>query len=277
MDEHPENAPLASHDLDKIRGAINRPAGARSSDTRKGVQSVEHAFAILKVMEASERALSVKELSESCAMPPSKVHHYLVSLVRSGVASQNSSGNYELGPFALHLGMSALRKLDVVALGSRTAETLRDDTGEAVFIAVWGSHGATIVRYFEGFRPVTVEVRAGLVLPVYSSATGRVFLTWGNANQVAEIAKREQPVTESQVDTLRAQTLKTGLGQVEGDLLPRIASLSAPVFDRDGRLALALTSLGWVEDFNCDPSGETAIALKAAAHMLSKELGHTGR
>lgn len=242
-------------------------------DTRKGVQSVDHAFAILRVMEATDRSLSVKELSERCDMPPSKVHHYLVSLVRSGVAEQNASGNYGLGPFALHLGLSALRRLDVIDLGSKTAEALRDETGEAVFIAVWGSHGPTIVRYFEAFRPVTVEVRAGLVLPVLSSATGRVFLTWGSAGQVDEIAKREPHMSPDDIEKLKAETKECGLGRVEGDLLPRVASLSAPVFDRDNRLVMALTSLGWVEAFDSDPTGKTAHALKRAANALSRELG----
>ncbi len=247
------------------------------ADTRKGVQSVDHAFAILRAMEASDRPLAVKELSEATGMPPSKVHHYLVSLVRSGVLRQNGNGNYDLGPFALHLGMSALRRLDMIALASRAAETLRDRTGEAVFIAVWGSHGATIVRYFEGFKPVTVEVRAGLVLPVLTSATGRVFLAWGSAGQVETVARGEQPTTVEEIEALRQQTRSHGLGRVDGDLLPRIASLSAPVFDRDDRLALALTSLGWLEEFDTDPSGETATVLKEAAASLSRELGNTSR
>ena len=210
-------------------------------------------------------------------MPPSKVHHYLVSLVRSGVLRQNGNGSYDLGPFALHLGMSALRRLDVIAVASRAAESLRDRTGEAVFIAVWGSHGATIVRYFEGFKPVTVEVRAGLVLPVLTSATGRVFLAWGNAGQVESVARNERATPDHEIEALRARTRSDGLGRVDGDLLPRIASLSAPVFDRDDRLALALTSLGWVEDFDTDPAGETAMVLREAAASLSRELGNTTR
>ena len=246
-------------------------------DTRKGVQSVDHAFTILRVMEASDRPLAVKELSEATGMPPSKVHHYLVSLVRSDVLRQNGNGSYDLGQFALHLGMSALRRLDVIALASRAAETLRDRTGEAVFIAVWGSHGATIVRYFEGFKPVTVEVRAGLVLPVLTSATGRVFLAWGNSGQTETVARNEQATSDKEIEALRERTRSDGLGRVDGDLLPRIASLSAPVFDRDDRLALALTSLGWLEDFDTDPAGETAKVLKDAAVSLSRELGNTTR
>ena len=264
----------------------NRPdkpsaAGKRTTenvqDTRKGVQSVELAFSILRVMEAAERALAVKEIAGRLDMPASKVHHYLVSLVRSGVLCQNSAGTYDLGPFALHLGLSALRRLDPIERGNAAAEALRDETGEAVFIAVWGSHGPTIVRYFEGFRPVTVEIRAGLVLPVLSSATGRVFLAWGHENQLTPVLEREQRAAKSTVKKIRATTKADGIGRVEGDLLPRIAALSAPVFDRDKRLALSLTSLGWIGKFDVSPDGPVAQALLEAARQLSSELGYAAR
>ncbi|WP_282606332.1 IclR family transcriptional regulator [Pelagibius sp. Alg239-R121] len=246
-------------------------------DTRKGVQSVELAFSILRVMEAAERALAVKEIAGRLEMPPSKVHHYLVSLVRSGVLQQNSAGAYDLGPFALHLGLSALRRLDPIARSNAAAEALRDKTGEAVFVAVWGSHGPTIVRYFEGFQPVTVEVRAGLVLPVVSSATGRVFLAWGHESQLAPILGREQGVSKSEIKKIRAATRADGLGRVEGNLLPRIAALSVPVFDRDKRLALTVTALGWIGEFNVDLDGPVALALQKTARRLSSELGYVAR
>ena len=108
-----------------------------------------------------------------------------------------------------------------------------------MFIAVWGSHGPTTIRFFEGDRPVAVEVRVGMVMPLLTSATGRVFLTWGRAVEVAPLLKQELASTEFDPDVLREDARSTGLGIVEGTLLPRISSMSAPVFDKDGNLALA--------------------------------------
>lgn len=251
------------------------PAETAAKDTRKGVQSVDLAFAILTVMEAAERALAVKEIAERMAMPASKVHHYLVSLVRSGVLRQNPDGAYDLGPFALQLGLSSLRRLDPIERSNQAALALRDITGEATFIAVWGSHGPTIVRYFEGFQPVTVEVRAGLVLPVATSATGRVFLAWGGEALVDPVVTREPHVGSARIEAMRTETRSMGLGRVDGDLLPRIASLSAPVFDRDGHLALAITVLGWSGDFDADPAGAVAKPLLRATAQLSHDLGYS--
>ena len=51
------------------------------SDERKGVQSVERAFEILKIFEQSNGPLSVKEVATATQMTVSQVHHYLASLI----------------------------------------------------------------------------------------------------------------------------------------------------------------------------------------------------
>ena len=251
----------------------NSSKAEKSGDDRKGVQSVDQAFKILNVFEKSDRALAIKDLSEALGMPASKIHHYLVSLVRSNVLRQTRMGTYELGPFALHLGLSAMRKIEPIELAAQTARHLRDEIGEAVFISVWGSFGPTIIRYYEGFQPVTVEVRAGLVLPLVTSATGKVFLTWSHPTTVEEVLEREKPKGE-ELKTIKSKTKTDGIGSVDGELLPRIASVSAPVFDRDKRLALSITMLGWSGDFDTNVAGKGATALKAAADALSYQLGY---
>jgi len=247
------------------------------TDQRKGVQSVELAFTILRVLEAADRPLALKDLADRLSMSTSKVHHYLVSLVRSGVLRQRVEGTYDLGPFALQLGLSALKRIDSVERGIEVARALRDETGDAVFVTVWGSHGPTIIRYFEGEQLLSVEVRAGLVLPLVTSATGRVFLTWGNAASIEPILDKEPLAPKLLLDEVIEETLANRLGRVEGAIMPGTAALSAPVFDRDGRLVLALTCLGWLGEIDLSADGEVATTLKRHASALSSALGYSGR
>ncbi|MEP5761757.1 MAG: IclR family transcriptional regulator [Litoreibacter sp.] len=255
-------------------GNLDTSKLAKQEDARKGVQSVEQAFKILSAFEKSDRALAIKDIADALCMPASKIHHYLVSLVRSDVLRKTRMGMYELGPFALHLGLSAMRKIEPIELAAQTARELRNETGEAIFISVWGSFGPTIVRYYEGFQPVTVEVRAGLVLPLLTSATGKVFLAWSNPSAFEEPLRRET-AKQADVDRIIKETQKAGVGGVDGDLLPRIASVSAPVFDRDKRLALAITMLGWSGDFDPSLDGDKARTVKQAADNLSHQLGYS--
>lgn len=239
-------------------------------DDRKGVQSVDRAFDILRVFEQSELPLGVKDIAARTSMTPSQVHHYLVSLTRSGAIAQRPDGRYELGVFTLQLGLSALKRLEPVERAVQAARAFRDATGEATFIALWGSHGATIIRYFEGFKPVTVEIRAGLTMPLVGSATGHVFLTWMSEQATADFIPGG-----SNIDDIKKITKAAGLGHVHGALLPRISSLSAPVFDRDGRLAFSMTTLGWIDVFDDNLDGALAHQLRDASKTLSTALGHT--
>ena len=253
----------------RLDARSERKTHAPSSDDRKGVQSVERAFEILRMIETAPGPVSVAEIASALASSPSKVHHYLVSLVRCQALRQTGHGAYDLGPAALGLGLSALSRLDTVDRTSEAAKALRDQLGEAVFVAVWGNRGPTIIRYFEGLRTLTVEARAGLVLPIVSSATGRVFLAWGNPAQVEPLA-REEDVNFASV---KAQTLNARVGHVDGDLLPRIASLSAPVFAYNSDLSLAITVLGWSGEYASDPEGPVAKTLMDACAALSQEFG----
>ncbi|NVK72043.1 MAG: IclR family transcriptional regulator [Oceanospirillaceae bacterium] len=240
------------------------------TDVRKGVQSVDRAFDILQVFQHSERPLSVKDIAHVTGMASPQVHHYLVSLTRSGVIQQRSGGNYELGEFALHLGLCALRRLEPVELAVEAGREFRDNTGESTFISLWGSHGATIIRYFDGFNPVSVEVRTGFTMPLIESATGHVFLTWLDDKLTKDLIT---PNSDFDLEEVKLATKQAGLGHVHGDLLPRISALSAPVFDRDGQLAFSITTLGWIDTFDDSLDGSLANKLRDTSKKLSNALG----
>lgn len=264
MSNDPSLRPLV-----RLQTPTPRASAELQPGERKGVQSVERAFDILRIVEAAAGPVGVAEIAQALESSPSKVHHYLVSLVRCGALRQTGRGAYDLGETSLGLGLSALSRLDTVDRTCDAAEALRDEIGEAVFVAVWGNRGPTIIRYFEGFRPLTVEARAGLVLPIVTSATGRVFLAWGKEPQVIPLVEE----SDLDLDDLRRRTRSDGVGHVDGDLLPRIASVSAPVFSYGTELSLAMTVLGWSGDFDTTADGSTAEALKMVCARLSREFG----
>jgi DNA-binding IclR family transcriptional regulator len=216
---------------------------------------------------------ALKDIASAAGMAPSSAHRHLTSLVRAGMAEQHdATGRYDLGPLVIELGLLALARRDPVRLIGSSLEELRDRLDETVFLAVWGNRGPTIVRWEESARAVTVNVRVGSVLPLMKSATGRVFLTWLQPASIADLLSREGAAPK-QVEFLRRTTCQRGLGCVEGDLLPGVASLSAPVFNHQGDLVAAISALGPQGDFNTDPNGPTGRTLKHAADQLSARLG----
>ncbi|MGI9024235.1 MAG: IclR family transcriptional regulator [Burkholderiaceae bacterium] len=257
------------------------PESAKGKPQR-GIAALEVAGRILSAIEHAPGPLTLREISQYAATSASRAHHYLVSLTRLGFVRQDQrTGRYGLGHYALQLGLAALERVDAGRESDEVLHRFRDETGETAFFALWGSHGPTIVTWCEGRRPVTVQVRAGLVMSLLLSATGHIFLTWMSEDQLKPVLDREiaaeRPASRRaltrRINELRAATREHGLSSIRGSLLPHIAALSAPVFAHDGRLVGALSTLGWIDAFNASPGGPTARALLRQARYFSSTLG----
>jgi DNA-binding IclR family transcriptional regulator len=60
-----------------------------------------------------------------------------------------------------------------------------------VFLAIWGNHGPTIVRWEESSEPVTLNVRVGSVMPLVTSATGRAFAAFMPWERIKQLLGKE--------------------------------------------------------------------------------------
>src|SRR5580658_3163830 len=134
--------------------------------SQQGVQSVEVGMRLFKALAAASDPLMLKDLAAAARMPPAKAHRYLVSLNRAGLVEPNSTaGLYDLGPFAVELGLSALGRLSPVATAEPFLEELRQAIGQTVAVAAWGSQGPVIVRWLGVDTPVVATLRVGSIMP----------------------------------------------------------------------------------------------------------------
>lgn len=247
---------------------------------QQGVQSVEIGMALLVALAALPRPVGLSELAEAAGMAPAKAHRYLVSLIRAGMVEQSGeSGKYRLGETALHIGLAALSGLDVMGFAGETLAALHDRVDETLLLAVWGNRGPVVVRWEEGTRPITTNLRPGSVMPLLNSSTGRAFAAFLPETltrpYIAEESGRDPTLAEGFANAL-AETRSHGLARVLGDLLPGIAALSVPVFDHQDEVAAVISALGRQDRFDVRWEGTVAIELRRAAGDLSHRLGHGG-
>jgi DNA-binding IclR family transcriptional regulator len=253
--------------------------GVPDAKTQQGVRSVETGMALLGALAARARIpVSLSDLAAAAGMAPAKAHRYLVSLIRAGMVEQDRvSGRYRLGWAALNVGLAALGALDVMRLAGETLERLCEAIDETVLLAVWGNKGPVVVRWEEASRPVTTNVRAGSVMPILNSATGRVFAAFLPDAQTKRLIAEEAaqaPALADGFDAILDETLARGLGRVQGDLLPGVSGLAAPVFDHQGDVVAVIAALGPQGQFDAAWEGAVARALKDAADGLSRRLGY---
>jgi DNA-binding IclR family transcriptional regulator len=253
---------------------------------QRGIQSVEIGLRLALLLAEAGRPLQLKDLASRAGLSASKVHRYLVSLGRAGLVQQ-IDGRYELGRAALEFGLAALGRIDAVRLASPALTQLRDQIGETVFLAIWGNHGPTIVRWEESSEPVTLNVRVGSVMPLVTSATGRAFAAFMPWERIKEPLGKELALLRKRQDDLRMDLRKfkvllekirlDRVSQVEGTQLSSISALSAPIFDSEERVVAVITALGPRGIFDCKIDGPVARALLAHSDQISASLGYKSR
>lgn len=258
-----------------------------SGKAQRAIQSVEVGGRLLLALAAHPLPMSLKELSARAALPSSRAHPYLVSYGRLGLVTQDAaSGRYGLGPAALQLGLTALHQFDPIRAAEGVAAALADSTAQAVALAVWGNFGPTVIRLIEAHQPLHVAMRAGTVMSLFSTATGRAFAgvlpTERIAAALAAAALGERAASpritrsglESKLAPIRSELASHGCCRAVGRPIPGVNAFSAPVFDHDRQPVLVITLLGHQDNVPSAWSSPMAAAVKRAAAEVSAQLGY---
>ena len=259
---------------------------------RAGIQSVEVGFSLLEALSEAGDALMLRDLAARASMSAAKAHRYLVSYQRLGLVVQDAgTTRYDLGPAALKLGLASLSRIDAVKLARARLSPLMTQIGQTLALAVWGNQGPCMVHWEESPQAVTVNLRLGDVMPLLSSATGLCFAAFMATRQSAvntrlqgllkdelarglKLGRRDLPANMAQVHALLAEARQHGMARVVNTLLPGVGGFCAPVFDADGHMVLGMVALGSLSTFDADWEGQVATPLKAAAQLLSSDLGY---
>lgn len=251
-----------------------------STDERHGVQSVEVAMRVLSALEEARGPATLSALASLAELQPAKVHRYLVSLTRVGLAEQeHGSGLYTLGPATRRLGIEALRRGDEVTMATPHLLALRDATQHTANLATWSDAGPVIVRWDYGAYPLPITVRVGSTLPLVESSVGQVFManlpTPVTRGALREQQKRGETSTPSEAelaDSL-ADVRARGYALTSGAILPGLTVISAPVVAGGLGVALVASLVAPTISLSVSTQARMVEALLSAAAAITRDLG----
>lgn len=245
---------------------------------QRGVASVEIAGEILRALRGSHVPMSLQALSLLCGLSRSRLHHYLVSLVRTGLVRKDAEG-YALGSFALELGLVVADNLNLQHASAGWLRQLSAETGESSFFSVWSPRGALIVRWEQGSRPLTVHARLGTVMPILTSATGLSLLAFDRENSTSIFETELRRIDPTLREAVRAARLadaevtrNKGIAVARGSMIGNVNALACPVNSRSTKFAGTLTILGLGSYFDSEPNGSTAKKLRFCAKSFGQGL-----
>lgn len=250
----------------------------------RGIQSVVIGFRVLEKIAEASGPRALKDLVADTGMAASKLRFYLVSFLELGLVSQDpASGHYSLGPSAVKLGVAALEKVDVVRTCRYEMTELAEMLGYTVFLAVWGTHGPTVVDRVDGRSRTVLEIRVGSVLPVSASAIGWVFAAFMPQGATSALLEREaqEGIGPWGVSTdsgaalaqLQREIRRTRLATAPGTLLTGFTALASPILDRSQTPVAVISVIGPIGRMDDSPNGAVAKALEELTYRLSRQIG----
>lgn len=216
----------------------------------RSIQSIERAAAVLRLLAASTEPLPLRRLAQMLDLPKPTLHGILQTLCLVGFVSQVEGGDYRLASGS----GSGSAPVDPHLLRSRAVnwgDGLAARTGLAVYLGV--PHGASVEVVHHVFRPdhSRQRLRVGGLLPVRTTALGRVLLAY---SPVASWDERPGPgVTRgvrgsaygtSELAGEVRRIHQQGWASVDGRLEEGTAAVAAPIRHHGGVVVGALGVAG---------------------------------
>jgi DNA-binding IclR family transcriptional regulator len=256
----------------------------------RGVQSIEVGGRILQALADAEQPLMLRDLARQAGMLPAQAHAYLVSYRKQNLVEQDATaGRYRLGPFAIQLGIARLRSFDPIRMAGDLLSDLVEATGFTIALAIWGTHGPTVIQIREGVDQIYTNTRPGTVYSLSRTATGRVFAAFLPDRVVRTALEAENAeglktrrvgsneiLTPKSLRAIIAKVRRDGYATIDPPPVPGVSGLSAPVFDHLGQIQMAVTIIAPAVSADVSPQGPLVAKLLAFTNRLSSEMGCEG-
>lgn len=242
---------------------------------QRGIQTVELAGDILKLVCSSKKALSLSEIADTLELSPGSAYKYLISLLRTGLLKRNDSTlEYEAGPLSLRLGLSKINHDQMLEQAREALTLLAEKYQLNAFAAIWSDlNGPTVVFYKEYGGFFNIGFRLGIRMSLTHTTTGRLFAAHmptdvlaanSQAFDQAEKTTLDHPEFKHVIEQIRT----SGYSTLSDIPTPGFTSYAVPVFDAIGQFMMTLTVFGASECFDQNQTTHIIDELNQLAKQL---------
>ncbi|ANN65795.1 IclR family transcriptional regulator [Bordetella bronchialis] len=153
-----------------------------SSTQVAGTAAFSKFMTVLQAVADAASPVAMADLVRVCGYPRGTVYRIVAALLQQGMIAETSAGGagagvrYGLGPRLLQLASRAWSQLDLRAALADDLQSLRDQTGETVHLAVPAGSEMIYIDKLEGPGPVRMASRVGGRLALHCTAAGKAYL-----------------------------------------------------------------------------------------------------
>lgn len=247
---------------------------------KKGIQSIEIGFSILKEVSRANDPLTITEISKLCNMPKGQLYRYLISLCKVGALQKGLDLRYSLGREMLTMGVLAVQKTDITVKAFPYIKKLNEQLNETVSLAIWvEDEGPLVVEWVESNKPINVNVRTGSLVDLTTSALGCLFAAFLPEEKTRNVIQKELEknlTDQSKLESRIAFARKEKYAYTTEYLLG-ITAIAAPVFDYKKELVASIFIVGLTGALDVSKDSNGVRELLKTAQLLSETLGYTSQ
>lgn len=213
------------------------------------VPALERADAVLKQIAAHPSKMKLTDLTAATGINKSTMFSLLQTMESLGWLKREKGDTYSLGSAFAVLGNAYFSSNSLIELFmEKAAESVRK-IGEAVQLAKLDFGDVLYLAKKEASAAVRLISEPGMRIPAYATGLGKVLLSSLEDSQIRDLYPQGKlhsftpstlPDTEALIAELH-RVRSSGLGYDREEIVPGFTCVAAPVFDRQGRMAAAVS------------------------------------
>jgi len=210
------------------------------------VQSLAKGIALLKLVSAAERPLSLTEIAAKLETNKATATRFCYTLVNLGYMHRIDQKYYALTPQVLELGYSAICRTDWHELANFFLRELFRQVDETVSAAILVDTDILYTIRIIKKKILDIDLQVGSRLPVHCTAMGKVLMAFGPPCNVQDVLQRIEfkKFNDKTITSLQAflkeleQVRERGYALSDEEVSLGNRSIAAPLID-DGGYAFA--------------------------------------
>lgn len=243
------------------------------SDKISITKSTERALEILECFLDHNDELSMMEITKRCNFPQSTAHRIIATLENKQYLKRNPENKkYYLGTKVVQLGAVSIKgyKSNLRKIALPYMIKLRDLFNESVTLYVPYEKYRVCIERVEPERPLKTVLQIGERFLIDKGSSGKVLLAYMSEDKRKEIINDYDEKFAEMLMEVKDKGYAVSIGERDASL----GAISAPIFDANDDMIIALSISGPIDRINNDEMDRKIQMVMQTCHDISNALGY---
>ncbi|MED4988048.1 IclR family transcriptional regulator [Parageobacillus toebii] len=247
---------------------------------RTTFSSLENALRLLNLFSMDETELSIADISKRLNIGKSTTHRLLQTLKSEGFIKKDPKTNlYSLGTSLLAMKKIILSRFSICQIAFPFLKELVNLSGESAHIATLWDTDIIYLNKLECDHPVRLLSYIGKRNPAFCTSSGQAILAYQSKDTIENVIKKgltpftSKTITSPQKFLEKLSRIKQqGYALSMEELHEGVASISAPIWNRNGEVRYSVSIAGPIQRINENSVPHLAQLVVKTAKLLSLKM-----